>query len=253
MEGPLTRGYVEATIVGDLAEADLERLVGRTLGALGPRAASKTTAAPLKPAVITARPGFARIEFTGEQNTGLVIGTWPTGEMRQVRDQVALEVLAKLLEIRVRTEVRERLGLAYSPSAELAPYDGFPGLALLQTMIDCAPTDTEQVGRLVESIGAELATNGIDEGEFIGARGILKSQLQRAFRDNGFLVNLLVRAQERPEEAQDIVALSQDLIDSVTPEEVNRWARAILGRDNCRVAAIVPKAFIGTFETAPVR
>jgi len=37
----------------------------------------------------------------------------------------------------------------------------------------------------------------VTEGEFVGARGIEKSQLREAFRDNGFLVDALMRAQER--------------------------------------------------------
>jgi len=248
MEVPLTRGYIEATVVGDISDDVLHAAVARTLGSLPTRAETKKTDAPVKPIVVTARPGLERIEFTGEQNTGLVIGTWPTTEMRQVRDQAALEVLAKIVEIRVRTEVREKLGLAYSPSASLSAFDGFPGFALLQTQIDCDPSTTEEVAHLVESIGVDLAENGVTEGEFIGSRGILKSQLQRSFRENGFLVNLLARAQERPEETAQILSLKDQLIDSVTLEETNRWASTLLAKSNCRVAAVIPKAFIGLYQ-----
>lgn len=248
MEPSLARGYVEATVVGDISEEAAVAAVARTLGALPARAAAKTTAGPVKPVQVTARPGFERIEFTGEQNTGLVIGTWPTNDLRQVRDQAALEILTKVLELRVRAEVRERLGLAYSPSASLTAFDGFPGFALLQTQIDCDPADTERVARLVEQIGAELASGGIQEGEFIGSRGILKSQLQRSFRENGFLVSLLSRAQERPEEREQILGLAEGLIDGVERAEVERWAAALLRRENCRTAAVVPKAFIGVYQ-----
>lgn len=248
MEAPLARGYVEATIVGDIAEDAAVAAVARTLGSLPPRAADKATAGPVKPAQVTARPGFERVEFTGEQNTGLVVGTWPTNELREVRDQAALEILTKIVELRVRAEVRERLGLAYSPSASLTAFDGFPGFALLQTQIDCDPADTERVARLVEQIGAELASGGINEGEFIGSRGILKSQLQRSFRENGFLVNLLSRAQERPEEREQILGLADGLIDGVERADVERWAASLLRRENCRVAAVVPKAFIGVYQ-----
>lgn len=248
MESPLARGYVEATVVGDIAEDAAITAVARTLGSLPARAARNLPAAPVKPVRVTARPGFERIEFTGEQNTGLVVGTWPTEALRQVRDQAALEILAKILELRVRAEVRERLGLAYSPSASLTAYDGFPGFALLQTQIDCDPADTEKVARLVEHIGDELARGGVNDGEFLGSRGILKSQLQRSFRENSFLVGLLSRAQERPDEREQILALATDLIDTVERAEVEQWAARLLTRDNGRFAAIVPKAFIGVYQ-----
>jgi len=248
MEPSLARGYVEVTIVGDVTEAAAVGAVQRTLGSLRPRAERKTTATPPKPVTMTAEPGFTRIEFIGEQNLGLVVGTWPVTEPLHVRDQAALELLAKILELRVRTEVRENLGLAYSPSAEFVPYDGFASFALLRTQIDCAPNDTTRVAPLVANIGAALAEKGVRMGEFIGARGILKSQLRQAFRENAFLVNVLMRAQERPEETEEIVALHGGLMDQISLEEVNAWARRVLGDRNCRTAAIVPKAFVGMFD-----
>ena len=156
-------------------------------------------------------------------------------------------MLAKILEIRVRGEMREKLGLAYSPSAEFKSYDGFANFGLLRAQIDCAPNDSPKVGPLLESIGAVLAADGVAEGEFIGARGILKGQLKQAFRDNGFLIDVLMRAQERPEEFQEIVELHGGLLDTITREEVNQWAAKILPATNCRAAAIVPKAFVGMY------
>ncbi len=248
MEPSLARGYVEVTIVGDLTEEAAVKSMSQTLGALKPRAENKVTETPPKPVQITADPGFNRIEFVGEQNVGLVVGTWPLTETMHVRDQAALEVLAKVLEIRVRAEVREKLGLAYSPSAEFMPYDGFPAFAILRAQIDCAPNDTTRVAPLIVSIGAELAEKGVNEGEFIGARGILRGQLKQAFRENSFIVNVLMRAQERPEEVEEIVALHDGLMNQITRDEVNKWAAKVLPAKNCRSAAIVPKAFVGMFE-----
>ncbi len=248
MEPSLARGYVEVTIVGDVTEAAAVETMSRTLGALKERAATKTTASAPKPVAVTAAPGFTRIEFIGEQNMGLVVGTWPLTRELSVRDQAALELLAKVLELRVRTELRENLGLAYSPSAEFQPYDGFPNFALLRAQIDCAPNDTTRVGALIQKIGADLAAQGVRPGEFIGARGILQSQLKRAFRENSFLTGVLMRAQERPKEIEEIVALRGGLTGQISLEEVNAWAKTVLVASNCRAAAIVPKAFVGVFE-----
>ena len=248
MEPSLARGYAEVTIVGDIPEETAVRTMKQTLGSLKARAEKKTTATAPKPVQVTADPGISRIEFVGEQNVGLVVGTWPVTEPLHVRDQAALEVLAKILEIRVRGEVREKLGLAYSPSAEFRPYDGFANFALLRAQIDSAPHDTTRVAPLITSIGAEVAKNGVGEGEFIGARGILKSQLKQAFRENSFLMNVLMRAQERPEEIEEIIALKGGAMEQITREEVNTWAAKTLPAANCRAVAIVPKAFVGIFE-----
>ena len=250
MEPSFARGYVEVTIAGDVTEAAAVEAVSRTLGALRPRAAHKETAAPPPPVALKAPPGFTRIEFVGEQNVGLVTGTWPVDGVSSARDQAALEILAKVLELRVRAEVRERLGLAYSPSAQLEVFDGFPGFALLQARIDCSPQDASRIAPLLADIGARLAAGGVTPGEFIGARGILRGQLRQAFRDPAFLVSLLMRAQERPGEADDAVALHAGLVGQIPLEEVNRWAARVLPAGSCRAAAVVPKAFVG-FLQAP--
>ena len=76
----------------------------------------------------------------------------------------------------------------------------------------------------------------------------MKSQLKQAFRENGFLVSALMRAQERPEEIEEIVALRGGLMEQITRDEVNKWAAKVLPAANCRSAAIVPKAFVGMLD-----
>ncbi len=252
MLAPLAKGYIEVTIVGDVSPAAVEQSMSRTLGSLATRATTKVPAAPEKPLKVVAAPGYDRIEFSGEQNTGKVVGTWPVGGALRVRDQTALDVLAKVLEIRIRTEIREKLGLAYAPQAQFISFDGFPGFALLQSYIDCAPNDAEKVGKSMQAIGALVAEKGVTEGEFIGSRGILKSQLQRSFLDNSFLASILMRAQERPQETADIVRLRSNLVDEVTLAEVNKWAAEVLPAKNCRAAAVVPKATIGEINSGAI-
>ncbi|MFM9031171.1 MAG: M16 family metallopeptidase [Opitutaceae bacterium] len=248
MEPSLARGSVEVTIVGDVTEPAAVDVVGRTLGALRPRSPRNATSAPPRPVALAAPAGSTRIEFVGEQNMGLVTGTWPVTGASSARDQAALGILAKVMELRVRTEVREKLGLAYAPSARFEPFDGFPDFALLQARIDCAPNDAGRVAPVIAAIGANLAARGVTNGEFIGARGILRGQLREAFRDNAFVAGLLMRAQERPEEAEEAVALHAGLVGQISLAEVNAWAARVLAAGQCRTAAVVPKAFVGIIE-----
>jgi len=107
MEGPLTTGYIEVTIVGDVTEEAASAITTRTLGTLPARAAEKTMAEPPKPVQMTAPAGYQRIEFVGELNVGMVLGNWPVEGKLDARAQAALQVLTKVLELRVRGVVRE--------------------------------------------------------------------------------------------------------------------------------------------------
>lgn len=245
----LTGGYLEMTVVGDIGEEALLDLVSRTLGSLPVRAAAKATAKPPAPVEVTAPAGFRRIEFIGEQHQAIVVTTWPVLHATTVRDSIAVNVLGRVMDIRIRERVRDDLGLAYSPRTSYDEYDGFPGFGLLQTMIDCAPSESTRIAELVTSLSADAAEKGIEPGEFTGALGVFKGKIRRAFLENGFLLKYLSRAQENPQSVDDLVAASKDLFDTITIEEVNAWAARVLPASNCRSAAIVPKPFIGIFQT----
>ncbi len=248
MEPSLARGYVEATLVGDFTEEQATAILQRTLGALAPRADTKRTE-PVRPVTVRAPAGFKRIEFSGELNIGLATATWPIAARLTLADEAALFVLAKVLELRIREEVRDNLGLSYSPSAKFDHQEGFGGIGLLQATTDTAPKETDRAAKLMGEIADRLAREGVSEGEFTGARGILRSQVQRAFYENGFLLDLLRRAQLRPESISDIASLRGAAFDRLTREEVNAWAARVLPADNVRTAALVPKPFVGIFQS----
>lgn len=249
LQQPLGEGYVEVSIVGDISEADALDLAKRTVGTLSPRAEAKTIRGTLKPVEVSAPPGFKRIEFVGEDHLAVVMGHWPVEGEVDTRDRAALHLLATLLENQIRQKVRNDLGLAYSPTADFQPYDGFTDFSMLVASIDCASDASTKVARMVEDIAVDLSRQGIDEGEFLGARGILSSQVRRAWRDNGFLLQQVMRAQEQPESVASLEALHGGLIDEITQKEVAAWARKVLTRRNTYTAAIVPKQFIGIFQT----
>ena len=197
MEEPLTSGYVEVTIVGDLTRGEAVQALARTLGTLGPRAAEKIRSKPPAPVRVAAPAGFKRIEFVGEMNMGMVRGSWPVNAPIDARANVALQTLSKLLEFRIRMEARDNLGYAYAPAASFNPFGGFEDFGLMEATVDCTPRDAELVAQVVQATAATLAAGGVDAEEFDAGRNIIRNQLQRGFQTNGFLANLFKRAQEK--------------------------------------------------------
>ncbi len=249
VEEPLTKGFVEVTIVGDVSEQEALEAMRLTLSQLGPRAEKKVLRVKPKPVKISAPPGFKRIEFIGESHLAVVMGYWPVDGEISSRDRAVLYLLAKILELHVREEIRNNLGLAYSPSAKFENYDGFPEFSLLSASIDCSHEESSRIAILLEQIASKLSREGINEGEFMGARGILSSRIRRSWAENSFMLQSLERAQERPESLEELIALKDGLVDTITLAEVEKWAKKVLTRRNVRTAAIVPKQFVGIFQT----
>ena len=249
LQEPLSKGFVEVSIVGDVSETQALEAMNLTLAKLGPRAETKIPRFEPKPVKITAPPGFKRIEFVGESHLAVVRGFWPVMGEVSTRDRAVLYLLSKILELHVREEIRNNLGLAYSPSAKFEAYDGFPEFSLLSASIDCAHEESSRIARLLEQIASKLSREGIDEGEFKGARGILSSRIRQSWRENGFLLQRLARAQERPESVEELLALKEGMVDEISIKEVEKWAKKVLTRRNVRSAAIVPKQFVGIFQS----
>ena len=250
MEAPLTSGYVEVTIVGDITRDEAVAALSRTLGTLGPRAAEKIRAQRPAPVKVAAPAGFKRIEFIGEMNMGMVRGNWPVSARLDARANVALQTLSKLLEFRIRTEARDLKGYAYSPQAAFDPFGGFEDFGLMQATVDCTPADAQVVAQIVQDTAAALGAGGATAEEFEAGRNIIRNQLRRGFQSNGFLVGMFKRVQEKPGRLEQIQALHDGLVDQVTLEEVNAWAKQLLPASNARTAMIVPKAFVGIFDGA---
>ena len=250
MEAPLTSGYVEVTVVGDITREEAVAALSRTLGTLGPRAAEKIHAKPPAPVKVSAPAGFKRIEFVGEMNMGMVRGNWPVNAHLDARANVALQTLSKLLEFRIRAEARDHQGYAYSPQAAFDPFGGFEDFGLMQATVDCTPTDAQVVAQIVQDTAATLAAGGAGAEEFEAGRNIIRNQIRRGFNTNSFLVNLFKRVQEKPGRLEEIEALHDGLVDQLTLAEVNGWARQLLPAANARTAMIVPKAFVGLFDGA---
>lgn len=250
MDEPLRRGYVEVTLVGDMDADAMIPIVQRTLGTLPERAAAKALPAPPRPLRLNAPPGFRRVEFVGELNIGMALGNWPVEAKTDMRAQAAFNVLGRILELRIRNELRDRQGIAYGPSAEYQSFGGFEEFALLQSTADCLPADAPKVAKTIEEVADRLAREGASAEEFEGARGIVRGKLKRAFKDNAFVASMVKRAQEKPERLGEVFALGDGLVGQLTLEEINAWAAKVLPASNCRSAALVPKAFVGIFDSA---
>lgn len=248
LEDPLKRSYLEVTIVGDITEEQLMVSLNRTLACLPVRDVSKTLFAKPRPVKVVAPAGYERIEYLGETHKALVVGSWPIQARLEFADRITLQVLARSLRDRAFAKIRSELGLAYGPHADIDLFDGFPDFALVQAFVECDPADASKIARLLSDIGTDLAREGISPSEFIGARGILRSQIDSAYRNGSFLITVLSRAQEDPGSVANAVALKGTLLESISDADVNAWAARILTAPNCRTVALVPKPFIGVFS-----
>ncbi|MGJ3242476.1 MAG: M16 family metallopeptidase [Opitutales bacterium] len=249
LEEPLSRGYTEVSIVGDIpADLAMESVL-RTLGQLDDRAPVKEVNAPRKPVKMAIPGGYYRFEFVGEEHQSAVAGYWPVLRDMTLEDEAALRIIQDVLGQRIRDRVREDEGLAYSPSTNFESFVEYPDFAAIRTTIDCSPEDAPRIAREILDLSADLARTGVDEDDIVGVAAVLDNQLRRGFRQPGFLLaNVAMRAQERPDTLDRMQAYRDGLVASISPEKVNALAREILKPSNAYAAAFIPKPYVGLFQ-----
>jgi len=250
LKKPLTNGYVEISLIGDISERQAMESVAGTLGALKKREAEKKRFVSERPVKIKARPGSKRIEFTGEDHLAGAVGVWPVMEELDIEGRMAVKVLTKVLQQRLIDVFRENLGLTYSPQVQFVPFVEYPKYALIRSLIDCSPAEADRIAKMIGEISSKLAQEGITQEELSGVINPMKAEFKQALKTNDFLLeNVLKRAQSHPESIQELLAIKEDAFSSVQLEQVNQFAKSVLKKRNTHTASIIPKPFVGIYQS----
>lgn len=241
VEPVLESGYLEISLAGDF---DLEAAIAqisRTFGTLAPRDASKEAGSGPQVAFPKDRSP-KRYEYPSEIPKSIAVVYWPTADMNDIRRTRRLGLLASILDDRMRVQIREELGEAYSPFAHNLSSDTFSGYGYLMAMIEAAPDQASKITKLVAEIGQQLAQNGVTQDELDRARKPLVIMIEEYRRTNRYwLQSVLGRSQEQPERldwARSFVGDYQEM----TKSELDALAKAYLASSAALPVVIVPIA-----------
>ncbi len=247
--GPeLAHGPVEIALVGDLDPEATIDAVARTLGTLPSRAA-KPAWDELRQVEFPDRPIERSYTIDSEIPKGTVALYWPTTDGREIHRARRLNMLAEVLNDRLRLKVREELGDAYSPGAGSAASDTYPGYGYIQAGVAIDPPRARQVADIIVEIADELATSGVTEDELERAKQPVLTSLRESARTNQYwLTAVLSRAQEKPEVLEWSRSRYADNL-AITTAEIGELARAYLPADRASRVIVVPAPAQGSTAT----
>ena len=237
----LGQGPIELAIVGDLDPDATIAAVARTLGALPPRQ-PKPALDDLRHVAFPAQPFTKDYTIVSEIPKGIVRLYWPTADGFDIKRARRLNLLASVLNDRLRVKVREELGGTYSPQAASNASDIFPGYGYVLANIDVAPPTARKITDLVLAIGDDLAKNGVTADELIRAKQPILTAIKESLRNNGYWLGaVLARAQEKPDTLDWCRSRVVDF-ESITTAELSALAKAYLGREHASRATVLPAA-----------
>jgi zinc protease len=240
MTPQLKRGAIEVAIVGDLDLEAAIQAVAKTLGALPAReprpdfTAERAVSMPAKPLtgsyVVDTKIPKAVLEVD-----------WPTTDAMEAKVSRRLNMLAEVLNDRLRVKVREQLGNAYSPQAGSRPSQTYTGYGFISARITVDPAQAQKVKEVVLGLADDMATKGISDDELLRAKNPTLTSIRESLRTNGYWLNtVLARAQEKPVMLDWARTRSQD-VEAITVADLNALAKQYLPQSRASTFIVSPK------------
>ena len=233
--------YLEVSLVGDFDIEKAVPLLLKTVGALPNRSSTKPALSKERQLKTPELPATKKFTYTSKIPQAASLVGWTIPPVREdIRELRRLNVLAAILDDRLRTKLREELGATYSPQAHANASMVF-NYGNLMAMSIGAPEDVEKVTGLIHEMGLELGAKGVTQDELDRALKPILSNLEKTLRNNGYWLNtVMAQSQAEPYRLDWARGRDNDYA-SIKLDEINDLAREHLGRENAAQIAILPE------------
>ncbi|MBB06877.1 MAG: peptidase M16 [Roseibacillus sp.] len=233
--------YLEVSLVGDFDIEKTVTLLLKTVGALPNRSSTKPALSKERQLKTPELPATKKFTYTSKIPQAASLVGWTIPPVREdIRELRRLNVLATILDDRLRTKLREELGATYSPQAHANASMVF-NYGNLMAMSIGAPEDVEKVTGLIHEMGLELGAKGVTQDELDRALKPILSNLEKTLRNNGYWLNtVMAQSQAEPYRLDWARGRDKDYA-SIKLDEINDLAREHLGRENAAQIAILPE------------
>ncbi len=228
----LARDYLEISIIGDLDMDAALPLILKTFGALPKRDDKKSIDPALRKLSYPETPAERSFTYESKIPKAAAAIAWKIPALREnIQETRRLNILAQILDDRMRKKIREELGASYSPQAGANPSDAFD-FGILTALSLGKPEDSETVGKLIIDIGDTLAKEGVTADELDRSLKPVLGQLEETLRDNSYwLGTVMAQSQDQPHRLDWARQRDKDY-SGITVEDINALAKQYLPREN---------------------
>ncbi len=236
----LAHGAIELGVVGDFDESQVIAAVARTFGALPPREPSfgSFDTQPRRPFTASREPRIVR--HTGPKDQAMLRLTWPTRDDSDPAQSSGLSLLERIVQLELTETLREKLGKAYSPSANSNPSRYWRGYGVfgIAASIDVANIAAARAA-IAETI-KRLHDAPVSDDLMERARKPQIEALDNALKTNRGWLGLTARAQSESDRIERFVRAKERLL-SLSASDVQAVARRYLGAHDAVEVLVLPE------------
>jgi zinc protease len=234
----LASAALEVSVAGDFDPEDVIDAAARTLGTL-PRREPRPALDDLRRVSYPREPFRKDFAIESDIPKSLAAVYWPGGDGMDVHRARRLNMLASVLNDRLRVKVREQLGSTYSPTVGCTASDIFPGYGYFAAIVIVEPAKAKQIQDVVVGVAADICTNGVTPDELDRAKNPIMTSIRESERTNAYWMTVLSRAQERPE-VLDWARSRRFDFESITKADLDALAAAWLAPEKASRVIIHP-------------
>ncbi len=230
---------LELSVVGDFDTEEILRWAGIYFGEEG----RSRTGEQVEGEQISFPAGKSlhrKVETSSDK--AMLTVAWQTDDFWDIGRTRRLSVLASLLDDRLRKQIRDALGLAYSPYIFNRSSTVDPGYGLLRGVVVVEPEQASLVSQKIRQAGATLAgEQKIEEQELRRALEPILTSIRDTVRNNRYwLESVLMGSSRHPQRLQWPESIQSDFA-AVTGDELLALAARYLQAEKAAEVILLPE------------
>jgi zinc protease len=227
---------LEISVVGDFDQEQVLNLVGKYFGEerkASQKAAGEKIAFPSGKNLTQNVPSAT--------NKAQITVAWPTDDYWDIIRTRRLNVLAAVLDDRLRKQIREELGAAYSPYVYNQSSQVDLGYGVLRSVLLAEPGQAVLLAEKLKQAGAALATGKVTTEELTRALEPTLTSVRDMVRTNSYWLNsVLIRSSQYPQRLEWPLTIQTDFA-AIKAEEITALAAKYLQADKAAEVILLPE------------
>ena len=225
----LLTNRLEIALVGDVDVNNAIATVARTFGALPARKANANDYAAARAVSWAKANGSFDIAHKGEPNQLGWQRSWTTTGDDDQRTTQTMDLLARIVTVRLIDELREKLGATYGGSAGSAMSQTYPGRGIFSISTSGDPKDLTAIEASVDTIIAEIVAAPVDPDLFERARKPVLESYTDWRKRNDTWIGVVAEAQSDPDKLNRF-RNSESSFKSISANDVWKLAKKYLAQ-----------------------
>jgi zinc protease len=231
-----SREPLEINIVGDIQPKEVLRLVTKYFGS-----EQRTGEEDTQGGAIVFPAGEQRfLPVNSSIDKALLTVSWQTGDYWDINRTRRLNLLAAVLDDRLRIKIREELGAAYSPQVFSQPSRVHAGFGLLTSRLTVAPDRAVSLAEVIKKVAADLGAKGVSEDELRRALQPTLTSIKDIKRDNRYWLEAVLNLSSRhPQQLQWPLTITEGFA-AITADELTMLAKRYLQEKQAAMVVVAP-------------